>query len=279
MSVKSTQTVKKSRKGEYLSSVSTAADILLLFGDAFAGEFALTEIARRVGTGKSRAHRLLETLKHKHLIEQDPYTSRYRLGPCTLPMGHVYEYQNRLIQVSRPIVRQLVAQTQSIVHMGTLIDGWVLYLVSEFPPGSLDALMPLPGVPHTRAPAHSTALGKAMLSKLGSEQIGRIVERLGMPAATPATITNLHDLIADIELTRQRGYALDREESVEDLVCLAVPVLDTAGGLLGALSLCNFKRHFTAEVIEEHALRLRSYARQIAHASNPYRMRVRHAPD
>lgn len=267
------------RRDGYLSSVSTAADILRLFSDVFARELPLSEIARRVGTGKSRTHRLLETLKHKHLIEQDPDTSRYRLGPCTLAMGRIYEYQNRLIQVGRPVVRQLVEQTRSIVHLGVLVEGMVLYLISEFPPGTLDALMPLPGIPYTRAHAHCTALGKAMLSRLDNEQIAQVTEKLGMPALTPATITRPNELIKDIELTRKRGYALDREESTEDLYCLAVPVSDHTGGLLAGLSLCNFKRHFTDDVIEEHVLRLRSYARQITHAASPYRLPVRHVPD
>ncbi|MFM8351232.1 MAG: helix-turn-helix domain-containing protein, partial [Actinomycetales bacterium] len=62
-----------------LSSVGNAARLLKEFSKG-QKELGVTELSRRLGVGKSTAHRLVNTLAEEKLLEQDPYTGAYRLG-------------------------------------------------------------------------------------------------------------------------------------------------------------------------------------------------------
>jgi DNA-binding IclR family transcriptional regulator len=76
-----------------------------------------------------------------------------------------------------------------------------------------------------RAPAHATALGKAILAF-----------RRGLVACTPNTITEPAALREELRRTRGRGYAVDQEEFIQGIRCVAVPVRGESGKIEGALS-------------------------------------------
>ena len=72
--------------------------------------------------------------------------------------------------------------------------------------------------------AVGAGVGKALLSQLSDDDVRRIVARTGMPAQTANTITEPDALIADLELIRHRGYAVDEGEQEVGVRCFAVPV-------------------------------------------------------
>uniref|UniRef100_UPI003EB6AA54 IclR family transcriptional regulator domain-containing protein n=1 Tax=Halarchaeum sp. P4 TaxID=3421639 RepID=UPI003EB6AA54 len=66
----------------------------------------------------------------------------------------------------------------------------------------------------------------------------------------PATITDEEELFAELERTRERGYAIDDEERLPGLRCVAAPVLGDAGGVLGAVSIAGPTNRFRGERFE-----------------------------
>jgi DNA-binding IclR family transcriptional regulator len=87
-----------------------------------------------------------------------------------------------------------------------------------------------------RAPAHATALGKAILAFLPDGEVDRIFDRRGLVACTPNTITEPAALREELRRTRGRGYAVDQEEFIQGIRCVAVPVRGESGKIEGALS-------------------------------------------
>ena len=75
---------------------------------------------------------------------------------------------------------------------------------------------------------HAAGVGKAILSQLPDERVIEIVRRTGMPAYTPTTITSEAALLADLQATRQRGYAIDEGEQEVGVRCYALPVAGLA---------------------------------------------------
>ena len=78
-----------------------------------------------------------------------------------------------------------------------------------------------------RIAATCTALGKAMLAGLPDERVRRLLDGAGtaaFPAYTPRSVTGVEELLAELAVTRQRGYAVDAEEAVEGITCVAVAV-------------------------------------------------------
>jgi IclR family transcriptional regulator, KDG regulon repressor len=257
-----------------LSSVCSALDILGLFS-SYSPEMSLGEIANKLGIGKSRAHRLLATMLAKHFIEQDPQTGRYRPGITNLWMGRLYDYTNRLIQESRPLAQQLVQRINRVVHVATLVEGEVIYLVRELPPDAPRWNL----VGSVRVSPHRTALGKAMMACMTNEEISRIITKTGLPSRTVFTITKKDVLMERINEIRRRGYALDDEESDEDQMCVGVALKNITGQLLGAISISGRKRGMNEEIIEEYAGTLKSIANELAGRLGPYILPVQMVPE
>ncbi len=71
---------------------------------------------------------------------------------------------------------------------------------------------------------HCTGVGKALLLQLSNETVRSLVTRTGMPSYTENSITDPETLIADLEVSRRRGYAIDEGEQEIGVRCFAVPV-------------------------------------------------------
>ena len=85
-------------------------------------------------------------------------------------------------------------------------------------------------------PLHCTAIGKAILAHLPREEVEAVVASAGMASRTPATISDLPALHAELATVRERGYSLDDEENEATVRCIGTAVLDRAGRPRGGIS-------------------------------------------
>ena len=256
-----------------VDSVATALQILNLF-DNMTPEMSLSDIARHLDIGKSRAHRLLSTL-HAHLfVEQAPDTQRYRPGVKLLEIGMVYRNTNRLVREARPIMQSIVQRLDTGVNLSTLVDGLVVYLVMESPPGVLTHCV----IPTTRTYAHSTGMGKAMLAELDEEELQAVIDTHGLPSRTMNTITSPDALHEELQRVRQQGYAIDREEAGESVCCVAMAIRNIEKELVGAMSVAAFTEQMSDSMMQECLRLLRTASQQLSVRLGPYRLPVRRAP-
>lgn len=103
--------------------------------------------------------------------------------------------------------------------------------------------------------AHATGLGKAMLAYSPAEVVAARVAA-GLPALTPRTIVTPGLLARELSSIRERGVALDREESTVGLLCAAAPVLDGDGHVVGAISVSGI----SARLLDRSGLAVRTAA-------------------
>ena len=90
-----------------------------------------------------------------------------------------------------------------------------------------------------RSQLYATSAGKAILSVSPDEDIRSFWNRMNIRSFTPKTITNLDDFLVDIHETRQRGYALDQEETEAGLFCVGTPLVNASHKAIGAISLSS----------------------------------------
>ena len=83
--------------------------------------------------------------------------------------------------------------------------------------------------PGSRVPAHCSASGKLIIAQFGPAQRRRLLGTGRLPRYTEQTLTDFEALESELALVRQQGYALDRQEFLNGLVCLAVLVPNAAG--------------------------------------------------
>ena len=89
----------------------------------------------------------------------------------------------------------------------------------------------------TQVPFHCTASGKMYLSSLRPDYLERFLKNYALEKQTDQTITDPRKLLAELELTRKRGYATDDQEFMSGMTAVAVPILDNRGRLLSTLSI------------------------------------------
>ncbi|HEY0530455.1 MAG TPA: IclR family transcriptional regulator C-terminal domain-containing protein, partial [Actinoplanes sp.] len=94
-----------------------------------------------------------------------------------------------------------------------------------------------------RYPLASGCLAKAALSGLSPEGAADIVPRLRLTPRTLATIVDPRRLAADVEASRERGYAMQSGEFLAGMAGAAVPVHD-GGRVVGALAVLGSAPRF-----------------------------------
>lgn len=217
-----------------LSSVRNAARLLKEFSSR-EPEFGVTELAERLGIGKSSVHRLLATLLTEDLIEQDALTGRYRLGLAMHDLGTAASAGNSLHAAVLLPMSELRNHTGETVQLGVLDRREVVYVERLDSPNTLRLYVN----DGRRRDAHSTGAGKCLLAYLPPEQLDRLLDRWELPQRTPHTITNHAALRRDLLKTRRRGYAINQHESEIGVFSVAAPIRDIAGRVVAALSVAG----------------------------------------
>ena len=88
---------------------------------------------------------------------------------------------------------------------------------------------------------HCSAIGKALLSHLPDDGVRTIVARTGLPARTATTITDVDELLRELERVREQGFAVDDEEDSDGVVCVGASVVDHRRACVAAISLTGLK--------------------------------------
>lgn len=215
-----------------IRAVERAVALLRTFS-AQESELSLTQLTQRLGLHKSTVHRLLATLQRGGFVVQDPSTGQYRLGLPLLELGSLVVGSIEIRRVARPYLEEIHRACGETIHLAILDEGDVIYI------DKLESLRRVRMYSQVgrRAPAHCTGLGKVLLAWLPDPVLSQLLERKGLPAFTPRTITSPGELREHLALTRRRGYAVDAGEHEELVRCAAAPVYDHMGQVAAAVSI------------------------------------------
>jgi DNA-binding IclR family transcriptional regulator len=102
-----------------------------------------------------------------------------------------------------------------------------------------------------RNPAHSSAVGKVLLSHLPEEELNGLIKEQGLPKRTENTITDPIQLKEHLKLVQKQGYAIDDEENEKGIRCVAAPIYNEAGRAVAAISISAPAFRVTKKVIQE----------------------------
>lgn len=260
--MKTSRTAWTPPSGAYtVKSLVKALDILECLAEGEQPTYTLTQLSRRVRLHVSTVHRLLVNLVRQGFVEQDASSGGYRLGFRVLRMGLRVLDRLDFRQVALPLLRELNRQTQEAVHLAILQDDVAVSIekLDSPQPVGLDAR--LGGV----RPLHCTGVGKTLLAYQGDERVNRLAKSPGLKRLTGQTITNLSDLKKELARIREQGYAVDNEEAVEGLRCVAGPVFDHTGRVLAAFSVAGPATRLTPARIPEIARLVRETSEQISY--------------
>lgn len=160
-----------------LGTVRNAAQLLDLLstGPAF---HQLTDLAERSGLSLPTVHRLLRSLVAAGLVEQDPRSSRYGLGPELVRLSERYLERVPLLQTLAPYLVDLRNRTRASVLVALLVRDTVVYVDRIEGAGTGDTIRRS----DRSAPAHRTAAGRLLLARRGPEAYAPLLGEPGLPA-------------------------------------------------------------------------------------------------
>ena len=222
----------------------------LLVADA--GESSVSALAIEAGVPPATAHRIVATLERRGFVTKIA-RGRYLAGPALLRLANAATLNDVLKAVARPILADLAKQTRLVAHLGVFEGDMVTYLVKA---GRQNELFTREGM---QLEAYCSAVGKMLLALLPDEQRERYLASGPFVALTANTITDPAALRTELVRVREQSFARDEREIDEALRCVAVPVRDTLGVAIAALSLSA--RQTSADIDPtQHLSALRSAA-------------------
>jgi IclR family transcriptional regulator, KDG regulon repressor len=201
-------------------AVERALDILLCFTRDEPTR-SLTQIAESVQMSKTTVHRLLTTLENKRFITRDKVTGLYRLGFRFIEMASLVLQDVELHRWAFPYLQRLSAEFGETVDLSILDGSHVIYLeVIESP-----QRVKLAAAVGQLLPASFTASGKALLAFLPEEQAKKIVAD-NIEEFPNRTSASVQDVLADLKVTAERGYAIAEQEYEDAINAVAAPIFD-----------------------------------------------------
>lgn len=207
----------------------------------------VSELARRLGIGKSTVHRILATLAADGFVERTP-DDRYRLSIKLYELGQQVAASNELRERAHPVLEQLRNESGETAHLAVLAGTDVVYLDRLESPHMLHLMTRI----GRRRAAHATSSGKCLLAFGPPAAVSTVIAG-GLPRLGPRTITSPTLLRRALAEVRARGYAVSVEESAPGVVSVAAPIFDVTGACVAAMSVAGPISRMPPESLERFA--------------------------
>ncbi|MDH3710855.1 MAG: IclR family transcriptional regulator [Cyclobacteriaceae bacterium] len=242
-----------------MSSTITKAFHLLDHFTSLKPEWGVRELAQQLGSNKSTIYRQMSTLAELKVLQQDPLSGKYRLGLKLFELGSRVELHGALVNCAHKHLEKVAKEITETVHLGILQPQGVLIVDKiESPKG-----LKLSSTVGHYTPVHCTALGKVLLAFSQVAILNAYLESTKIQAYTEKTLINTTMIRHQLSTIAQCGYAIDREELEDGLICVAVPVFNVQDQVVAALSASGPATRFREEAIEEYVQILRLGANYI----------------
>jgi DNA-binding IclR family transcriptional regulator len=208
-------------KGLQLLEVLARSDKLL----------GISELALRLGMGKSNVHRLLQALVELQYARKDEATSTYSASLKAWELGTAISSRFTVRHVAVEAMEALLASTREAIHLSVLDGDDVVYVHKLDSPEPIRSYSEIGG----RAPAHCVATGKAILAWQPEQRLVSLSQRL--VAHTPKTIVEPQKFLRELEKVRENDVAINRGEWRESVWGIASPIRDGHGNVVAAIGI------------------------------------------
>jgi DNA-binding IclR family transcriptional regulator len=234
--------------------------------DVFGGEdvgFSLRQIAESVGLNKTSVYRYVNTYCELGYLRRDERGRSYRLGARALALSVAIQEKNELLRQLKPLADEAGKSHDLHVDVG-IISGDAIYLVHRRESRDTRAFRSF----SYGSEPYYLATGKAAMAFMEPEELSLLLSRLELTAKTENTITDKEALMAELARTREKGYAVNREEFVPGLIAVGAPLFSLRGGkVVGGISFdSSTEKHSMEEFEERYAPYLVELAKKISAA-------------
>ena len=228
--------VKKS--GASLKTVNRALDVLLLFNEEHP-EWGVAELSQALGLHRSIVYRILCTLEQRGVVTRSHTRGRYRLGLKLVELANVVLAHMDSRQVAHPVMERLVRETGESAFLTAVSEDESVCIHRIESSQRVRVTLTIGG----RYPLYAGASDKLLLAYLPPKKIDEVIAR-GLKQLTPDTITGPDRLREDLAKIRRQGWAFSVGELTPGVAAIAVPLRDSNGDVVAALSIGGLASRF-----------------------------------
>lgn len=217
------------RSADTIAGLSKGLSVIEAFDDEHE-RLTIAEAAALTGLSRAAARRVLLTLVDLGYAVSEG--RQFMLTPRVLKLGYAFLTSTPLPQLLQPFLEQLSEALNESCSAAVLDDREIVYVARS----ATRRIMSVGVTVGTRLPATATSMGRVLLAGLDRDEMAARVQASERRRLTPFTRTSTEDLVAEIDATRERGYAVVDQELEVGLVSMAVPVLDARGRTVAAIN-------------------------------------------
>ena len=222
----------------------------------------LADLSKLVGLHNSTTFHLAKTMVSLGYIRREKDSKRYRVGRLLFALAASALDEIEMVNVATPALEDLSRETGESSHFAVRMGDAVVVIARTSGPGAFH-LTDRVGV---LRPAHCTALGKVILASLHQDQLERFLARVELKPSTAHTITEIPVLLREIAEIRRSGIAYDDGEFNLEVRCVAVPVKDFTGQIIGALGISGPIWRLSNQVMQSRAKTVQAASNRLSAA-------------
>jgi DNA-binding IclR family transcriptional regulator len=220
----------------------------------------LAELSKLVGLHNSTTFHLAKTMVSLGYMRQERDSKRYRVGRPLFALAASALDEIEMVNLATPVLEDLSRETGESGHFAVRMGDSVVVIARTSGPGAFQ-LTDRVGVVR---PAHCTALGKIILASLRPDQLKRFLERVELKPSTAKSITEASVLLREIAEVRRSAIAIDDGEFNAEVRCIAVPVYNFTGDVIGALGISGPIWRMSDQVLKSRAKLVQAAAQRLS---------------
>ena len=207
----------------------------------------LENMAKMTALPKATLLRFLSSLISLGYVYRDS-ADQYHLTLKMFMVGSRSLSHIDLVSTAKPFAKKLSQELGETVHMGILEDDEAVYVLKEESSYTLRMYSRVGKI----IPLYCTAIGKVFLSEMSDEELDGYLSTHTLKPFTPKSLDE-SGLRAELKEIHSRGWAIDREEHDENIVCIASPIRDYSGKAVAAISASWPVFRFSREDLDKNA--------------------------
>ena len=221
------------KRTQSIQALEKALEVLGAFIQTGHPDLGVSDISRITGITKSTAHRILLTLESKGFVRQNPENEKYSLGIPLFHLGNLVFKRFDLKAAALPIMEELRDRCGETIHLNVIQDADRLVIAKVDSSQNLRTFIEV----GDRSPLYCASSSKALLAFLPDARIQEIIEKTGLAAYTPNTITDASRLMQEVGQIRERGWAVSSGERIPEISSVSAPIRDHTGRLIASLTI------------------------------------------
>lgn len=180
---------------------------------------SLTELVRQLDIPVSSCHDVVRALEERGYLYETRPRGGYYPTLRLFELAQVINANEPVADRAEPMMRELSDTLSASVSLSKARDMELTYLLVSNPSTPLRFSV---SVGDRARNMYATSAGKALLGSLSAAERSAYLQSVDLQPLTPKTITNVKELLKDIEVSEARGWFANCEESVEDALTLSV---------------------------------------------------------